>query len=147
MYTSTWCNHGCTFFVLVFFPTKEFGNLALMATLVKPPLGAPPMIPHPSTIWLMSFAILLFYDVVCPCCNTRVRMVLRRAKCFLDILFKTICFTSTSCVSRALSFSGCSRTCLALLCFLGCLGEGSTRNHHRPTRMMNRNPNVLMTHP
>lgn len=133
MYTLTWCNHSCTFFVLVSFPAKEYGNLTLMATLVEPSFGAPPMIPHPTTIWPMSFAILLFYDVVILCCTTRVWKVLRRAKSFLDILFTTIWFTSPSCVSRALSFFGCSRTCLPLFPFLGCLEEGPTRNHHRPT--------------
>ncbi len=49
MYASIWCNYNHTYFVLVSFPMKEFGSLALMATLAEPPFGTP-MTLNPSAI-------------------------------------------------------------------------------------------------
>jgi len=43
--------------VLVFFLAKEFGSLALMVALEKPPLGALLMAPKPSTMQLINLAI------------------------------------------------------------------------------------------
>jgi CDP-diglyceride synthetase len=76
MYVSIWCKHGHIFFILVSFLAKESNNLALMmATFIEPPFGAVPMTPNPSTMWFMSFAVLLSYVGVLPCCTMEAQNV------------------------------------------------------------------------
>jgi hypothetical protein len=64
IYTSTWCNHGHTHLVLVSFPAKKSGSLALMVTLVDPHLGH--YLRHPnfpqcsSSAWLSPNFVLWF---------------------------------------------------------------------------------------
>jgi hypothetical protein len=43
---------------------KEFDSLALIVTLVEPPLGTPPMAPNVFTIRSINLVILWFYVVV-----------------------------------------------------------------------------------
>jgi len=81
---------------------KESNNLALMLTLVEPPLGALSMTSNLSAIRPMSLAVSLFYAVVSPCYTTNVWKASRKAKISLDILSTTFGLASSH-VSRDLS--------------------------------------------
>lgn len=86
IYASICCNHNHTLLVLVSFLAKESNSLAFMVTLVKPPLGTPPMAPDPSVIWPMSLVFSWLWAMVSPHCTMNVRKASRRAKNSLGIL-------------------------------------------------------------
>lgn len=122
MYASIWCNHECILFVLVSFPTKEFGNLALMtatlvespfeATLAESPLKVTPMTPNPSTMRFISFMISLCFDVVWPRYTMKAWKVLEKAKNSLNVLSSSFWFTSSFSASKTLSTFRHLKTCL-----------------------------------
>jgi hypothetical protein len=68
------------------FHAKESNNLAFMATLAEPPLGALSITPRPFAIQPMNFTVSLFYDMASPCCTIRAWKVSRKAKKFFGHL-------------------------------------------------------------
>jgi hypothetical protein len=102
-YALTWCNHGRILFVLVSFLAKEFGNLTLMATLVKPPLGVVLMTPKLFAIQPMSFIFSFFCEVILPCYTMKARKVLKGAKNSLNVLSTSFWLISSSQILGILS--------------------------------------------
>ncbi len=84
IYTSIWYNHGRTRLVLVSFPAKEFGSLALKVVLAEPPLGAMLMASKPSTIQFINLVISWFYVVASLCWTTNTWKSSTIAKNYLN---------------------------------------------------------------
>ncbi len=127
IYAFTWCNHGCIHLVLVFFPMKEFGNLALMVTLAKLAFGALSMALKPSTMQPINLDVFWFCVMVSPCWTTNVQKASIWAKKSLDD-FSTFGPFSFH-FSRDLSTIGHSRTYCPLF-FLSTHSEGKSWNAH-----------------
>jgi hypothetical protein len=104
-YALTWCNHGHIIFVLVSFLAKESSNLALMATLAKPPLGVVLMTPKLFAIQPMSLIVSFFCEVTLFCYTMKVQKVLKGAKNSLDVLSTSFWLISSSRILGILSTS------------------------------------------